>query len=50
LRHEPAYPGGRTLAHVARTSLQAQAAEIAQFLLAPILPELTEEVILVATK
>jgi len=50
LRHEPAHPGEQTLAHVARTSLQAQAAEIAQFLLAPMLPELTEEVILVATK
>jgi len=50
LQHEFAHSGGPTLAHPARTSLQAQAAEIAQFLLAPVLPELAEEVILVATK
>lgn len=50
LRNEPAHSGGRMLAYHKRVSLQALAAEIAQFLLAPIMPELTEEVILVATK
>ena len=50
LRHDPAHSGGRILAYHKRVSLQALTAEIAQFLLAPILPELAEEVILVATK
>jgi SAM-dependent methyltransferase len=48
--HHLARSDGRTPVNPARASLRALAAEIAQCLLAPMLPELAEEVILVATK
>jgi hypothetical protein len=47
---EPPHPEGWTLARPARASLRGLAAEITQFLLAPMFPELAEEVILIATK